>query len=100
MPDPTMFHATLTIKAFGASPDELADRVRRAIETHPTLSFRLDEVVVEELSADGDELQVLQVGNCVGRKKAPGVILTGSQAAVVRAGRFLARQVRLHGVGS
>lgn len=41
-----------------------------------------------------------EVGDCVGRKKAPGVILTGSRAAVVRAARFLARKVRLHGVGS
>jgi len=48
MPEPTVFIATLTIRACDTSPDELAERVRRALETHPTLSFRLDEVVVRE----------------------------------------------------
>ena len=48
MPDPTHYRATLAIRAFGSSPDELADRIRRVIETHPTLSFPLDEVVVRE----------------------------------------------------
>ena len=56
MPEPTFYRATLTIQSFGTSADELQDRVRRTVETHPTLSFRLQEVTVEPWDAPSAEL--------------------------------------------
>ncbi len=62
MPEPTFHRATLTIQSFGTSADELRDRVRRTVETHPTLSFRVDRVEVEPWDAPSAELAHLSDG--------------------------------------
>lgn len=65
MPEPTFYRATLIIQSFDTSADELCDRVRRAVETHPTLSFRLQDVMVERMPpsahrrGDADVMQMI-----------------------------------------
>lgn len=62
MSEPTFYRATLTIQSFGTSADELRDRVRRTVETHPTLGFRLQDVTVEPWAAPSAELAHLSDG--------------------------------------
>lgn len=44
---PNRYTATVTFRGYGATADELAGRILRALSTHPTLSFRVDDVQVE-----------------------------------------------------
>lgn len=45
--NPNRYTATVTFRGYGATADELAGRILRALSTHPTLSFRVDDVQVE-----------------------------------------------------
>lgn len=41
------YTVTITFRGYVADTNELRDRIKRALSTHPTLSLRVDEVVVE-----------------------------------------------------
>ncbi len=45
--DLARYTATVTFRGYAADTDELRDRIKRALGTHPTLSLRVDEVVVQ-----------------------------------------------------
>lgn len=42
--DPKSYVVTVTLRGYPESVEELARRVRGCIETHPTLSFRVETV--------------------------------------------------------
>lgn len=51
--EPNHYTVVVALRGFPESTDALADRVRRTLETHPTLSLRVDEVVAKEALPPG-----------------------------------------------
>jgi hypothetical protein len=46
--DPKHYVAVVALRGYPESTDELASRIRSCLETHPTLSLRVDEVAAGE----------------------------------------------------
>lgn len=94
MPEPTTFRAVITFHGYGDATD-LEQRLRRAVETHPTLSFRLDKVVVEQVSPTG---RTLPPGDAIYRirdyRKQTGATLADSRRALEAAGWDLEAALR------
>lgn len=49
--EPKLFCVLVQVEGYPESEAELAERVRRTLETHPTLSFRVEAVVAKEVPA-------------------------------------------------